>query len=160
MLLSVLPYGVQTWTHTRFPEDRRQAFAPWRAAIPESAEILWPDTPPTAWFELGRASYWSLYQMAGMVFSRDVSMVSTGRESIVSPILPKLGSELKNDKHYGHTESSKDQRDLIADPCTLPGLSFYASWIDLGPTPYPPVAPDSEDPRQTLYLYRCNHDRH
>jgi hypothetical protein len=159
LLLSILPYGVQTWTHSRYPEDRRQAFAPWRAAIPESAEILWPDTPPAEWFELGRSSYWSLYQMAGMVFSRDVSMVSTSRESAASPIMPKLGAALKNERHYAHTNSPEDQRDLIADPCTLPGVGFYASWINLGPTPYPPVAPDIENLRQVLYLYRCSHDK-
>ncbi|HEY6455343.1 MAG TPA: hypothetical protein VIY90_08700 [Steroidobacteraceae bacterium] len=160
LLLSVLPYGVQTWTQSRYPKDRYQAFAPWRAAIPESAEILWPDPPPVAWFELGRASYWSLYQMAGMVFSRDVTMVSTRRETAVTPVLPLLGRALTGTRHYSLTASPKDRPGSLETPCRLPGVTFYASWINLGPTAYPPVAPDDENPHEMLYLYRCSSDRH
>ena len=44
LLLSLLPYGVQTWRNaTRKPVP---AFAPWREAIPAGAEVLWPDPPP------------------------------------------------------------------------------------------------------------------
>jgi hypothetical protein len=160
LLLSVLPYGVQAWTQSRYPQDRYQAFAPWRAAIPESADILWPDPPPATWFELGRASYWSLYQMAGMVFSRDVTMVSTSRETAVTPVLPLLGRTLTSTHHYSHSASAKDQPGSLAAACQLPGVTFYASWIDLGPSPYPPVAPDDENPHEMLYLYRCSNDRH
>jgi hypothetical protein len=159
LLLSVLPYGVQTWTQSRYPQDRYQAFAPWRAAIPESAEILWPDPPPVTWFELGRASYWSLYQMAGMVFSRDVTMVSTSRETAVTPILPQLGRTLSGTTHYSLTASPPDAAALPSGPCRLPGVSFYASWVERGPTPYPPVAPDDEKPHEMLYLYRCSNAR-
>jgi hypothetical protein len=160
LLVSVLSYAVQTWTQSRYPQDRYQAFAPWRAAIPESAEILWPDPPPVTWFELGRASYWSLYQMAGMVFSRDVTMVSTSRETAVTPILPLLGRALSSTKHYSLTASPTDPHGLKGSPCRLPGVTFYASWVDLGPTPYPPVAPDDAKPHEMLYLYRCGNDRH
>jgi hypothetical protein len=160
LLLSVLPYSILTWTQSRYPEDRQQAFAPWRAAIPESAEVLWPDPPPVTWFELGRSSYWSLYQMAGMVFSRNVTMVSTSRESAVTPVLPQLGRALSGTKHYSLTASPKDAPASINGPCRLPGVTFYASWVELGPTPYPPVAPDDEKPHEMLYLYRCGDARH
>jgi hypothetical protein len=159
LLLLVLPYSVRTWTHARYPEDRYQAFAPWRAAIPQSAEILWPDPPLATWFELGRASYWSLYQMAGMVFSRDVTMVSTSRENAVTPILPQLGRAVSGTKHLSLT-SPKNVPALMSGPCRVSGVTFYASWNDLGPTAYPPVAPDDENPREMLYLYRCSNDRH
>ena len=159
LLLWVLPYSVRTWTHARYPEDRYQAFAPWRAAIPQSGEILWPDPPLATWFELGRASYWSLYQMAGMVFSRDVTMVSTSRENAVTPILPLLGRALSGTKHHSLT-APKDAPGLMSGPCRVPGVTFYASWNDLGPTPYPPVVPDDENPHEMLYLYRCSNDRH
>jgi hypothetical protein len=159
LLLSVLPYSVQAWTQPRYPQDRYQAFAPWRAVIPESADVLWPDPPPVPWFELGRASYWSLYQMAGMVFSRDVTMVSTSRETAVTPVLPLLGRALTSTHHYSLTASPKDQPDALAAPCRLPDVTFYASWLKLGPTPYPPVAPDDENPHELLYLYRCSNDR-
>jgi hypothetical protein len=159
LLLSVMSYGVQTWTHRKFPDDRVQAFGPWRDAIPESAEILWPDPPPAAWFELGRASYWSLYQMAGMVFSRDITMITTARETAVTPLLPLLGRTLTSERHYKQAEPSQDVQPSIARLCQLHGVTFYASWADLGPTPYPAVAPDTEKPEDILYLYRCQTDR-
>ena len=160
LVICVLPYGVRTWTHARYPEERTAAFAPWRAAIPQSAEILWPDPPPAAWFELGRASYWSLYQMAGMVFSRDVTMVSTSRETAVRPVLPQLGRKLSGDKHYALATPTGPAGRSRTAACALPGVTFFASWLDLGPTPYPPVVPDVDNPRQPLYLYRCDDVRH
>jgi len=149
LLLSVLAYGMLVWTHAKYPQDRVQAFAPWRAVIPESAEVVWPDPPPTNWFELGRANYWSLYQMAGMVFSRDVTMVSTGRETAITPLLPTLG----------HTSTDNAQPQLTR-LCGLHGVTFYASWTDLGPSPYAAVAPDLDKPDELLHLYRCGDTRH
>ena len=158
LLLSILPYSVLTWTHAKFPQDRVRAFAPWRAAIPESAEVLWPDEPPADWFELGRASYWSLYQMAGMVFSRDVTMVGTRRETAVTPVLPMLGRTLITEPH--HTVAPlKNAPTPAAGPCAVPDITFYASWANLGPTPYPAVAPDPAKPHEMLYLYRCGANR-
>jgi hypothetical protein len=146
LLLAMLPYSILTWTHAKFPQDRVQAFAPWRQVIPESAEVLWPESPQAEWFELGRSSYWSLYQMAGMVFSRDVTMVSTSRETAVSPML----AQLKN----------PPAPPTAAGPCSVTGVDFYTSWADLGPTPYPPVAPEAEHPHEMLYLYHCGENRH
>jgi hypothetical protein len=150
LLLSVLAYAMLIWTHSKYPQDRVQAFAPWRAAIPESAEVVWPDPPPSNWFELGRANYWSLYQMAGMVFSRDVTMVSTGRETAITPLLPMLG----------HTLTEEPQQPQLARLCGLQGVTFYASWTDLGPSPYPAVAPDADKPGDMLHLYRCGDTQH
>ena len=87
-------------------------------------------------------------------------MVSTSRETAVTPILPLLGRALTSTHHYALTASPKDQAGSRAAPCRLPGVTFYASWIDLGPTPYPAVAPDDENPHETLYLYRCGNDGH
>ena len=149
LLLSVLAYAVLIWTHSKYPQDRVQAFAPWREAIPESAEVVWPDPPPSNWFELGRANYWSLYQMAGMVFSRDVTMVSTGRETAITPLLPILGHTL-----------TEDCAAPARPPVRLHGVTFYASWTDLGPSPYPTVAPDADKPAEMLHLYRCGDTQH
>ncbi len=160
LVLSVLFYGVLTWTHQKYPQDRVQAFASWRAMIPESAEVLWPDPPPAEWFELQRASYWSLYQMAGMVFSRDVTMLSTSRETAVTPILPMLGRTLTTDRHYALAPPARDGQSAATGPCQPPGVTFYASWTDLGPSAVPPVAPDPDKPKEFLYLYRCGKVQH
>ncbi len=120
LLLSLLPYSLQTWRHTKYAEERYQAFAPWRAAIPESAEVLWPDPPQVPWFELGRASFWSLYQMAGMVFSRDATMVGTSRETALESVLPALGRTTTTDKHYALTPSPTDTHANSVNPCSVP----------------------------------------
>jgi hypothetical protein len=146
LLLSLLPYSVQTWRYAMYPESRYAAFAPWREAIPAGAEVLWPDPPQPLWFEVGRASYWSLYQMAGLVFSRDLTMISTARETALEKVLPGLGR-------------TANAQARMRGPCSVHGVDFYASWNHLGPTPYPPVAPDVEDPRARLYLYRCSDDQ-
>jgi hypothetical protein len=43
----------------------------------------------------------------------------------------------------------------VTEVCKLFRLEFFASWNDLGPTPYPPLAPHSDQPRRVLRLYRC-----
>jgi hypothetical protein len=160
LLLSVLSYSVQTWTHRKYTDDRVQAFAPWRAAIPESAEVVWPDPPPAEWFELGRANFWSLYQMAGMVFSRDVTMVSTSRETAVTPLLPMLGRTLTPDRHYAPAAGSQSPQASTSALCRLHGVTFFASWADLGSSLYPAVAPDPAKPNEMLYLYSCGEAQH
>ena len=154
VMLSVAPYSLGLWTHAKFPHDRYAAFAPWRAAIPESAEVLWPDPPTLAWFELGRASYWSLNQMSGMVFSREVSMLGDHREAAVTPVLPTLGRTLASGLHYNPVPAGAG-RSMGASPCAIPDVTFYASWVDLGPSPYPPVVPERTRPGDVLRLYRC-----
>jgi len=39
-------------------------------------------------------------------------------------------------------------------------VTFYASWTDLGPSPYVAVAPDLDKPDELLHLYRCGDTRH
>ena len=148
--LAMVPYGIRTWTRIRYSDERYAAFEPWRRAIPPAAEVLWPDPPPDDWFVLGRASYWSLYQMAGMVFSRDVTMIGTQRESAVTPRLHLISTEQADSAGSGQPPGH-----AVAEVCKLFRLEFFASWNDLGPTPYPPLAPHAEQPRRVLHLYRC-----
>jgi hypothetical protein len=64
------------------------------------------------------------------------------------------------DTHYAHSAPSPDAAPSVGALCRLPGLTFYASWANLGPTPYAPVAPDQDKPDEVLYLYRCSAARH
>ena len=100
------------------------------------------------WFVLERPSYWSLYQMAGMVFSRADTMIGTFLESKTDPVLPTIRSDPES--ALKREESPHTLRDI----CQLPDIHFFASWNDLGPTPYPSVAPDGPA-HGRLYLYRC-----
>jgi hypothetical protein len=147
---ALAPHAVARWTQVAYSPQRLAAFAPWRAAIPPNTTVLWPEDPPMGdWFVLERPAYWSLYQMAGMVFSRDDAMVGTSLESQVNPLLPAIRSG---------TDSVPDEMrpaQALQDICRLPGIAFAASWNDLGPTPYPPVSPDGSRLHR-LYLYHCD----
>jgi hypothetical protein len=148
--LALAPQALERWTQIGFPPQRMAAFAAWRAAIPPGVPVLWPEDPPMDdWFVLERPSYWSLYQMAGMVFSRDDAMIGTWLEAKVNPVLPAIRKdpalEIKPDRSP-HT---------LADICGLPDMQFFASWNELGPTPYPAVAADGERSPDRLFLYRC-----
>jgi hypothetical protein len=144
------PHALERWTQVGYPPRRLAVFAAWRAAIPPGTTVLWPEDPPLDdWFALQRPAYWSLYQMAGMVFSRDDAMVGTSLESQVNPLLPAIRSATDN-----VTDQERPSQ-ALQEICRLPDIAFVASWNDLGPTPYPTVSPDGSR-QHRLYLYHCD----
>ena len=84
LLLSVLPYGVLTWTHAKFPRIGSRPSPLGEMPFRRARKCCGRNRPRPNGLNSGASSYWSLYQMAGMVFSRDVTMVSTSRETAVS----------------------------------------------------------------------------
>ena len=147
---ALAPHAWERWTQVAYPPQQIAAFAPWRAAVPPGTTVLWPEDPPLYnWFVLERPAYWSLYQMAGMVFSRDDAMVGTYLEAKVNPLLPSIRSGPDSVPEEGRTLQS------LQEICNLPGIAFAASWNNLGPTPYPPVSPDGRRQHQ-MYLYHCD----
>jgi len=148
--VAVAPQALERWQQMAYTPQRLAAFSLWRRIIPPGTTILWPEDPPMdAWFVLERPSYWSLYQMAGMVFSRDDAMIGTWLESQTAPVLP----DIRTDSDNGPDEWKSPH--ALADVCRLPNIVFFASWNYLGPTHYPPVAPDGVRSPKRLYLYRC-----
>jgi hypothetical protein len=148
--LAMAPQAFARWTQVAYPPQRIAAFAAWRAAVPPGIPVLWPEDPPMDdWFVLERPSYWSLYQMAGMVFSRDDAMIGTWLESKANPMLPAIRKDSDSDLKQEKSPHTLD------DICGLPDMRFFASWNDLGPTPYPAVAADGAHSPDRLYLYRC-----
>ena len=79
-----VPLAWNAWTHTLWSQQPRAVFAEWRRQIPQDAQILWPDTAIGPWYLLDRPSYWSLTQMAGLVFSRATAMELTRRERLLT----------------------------------------------------------------------------
>ncbi len=158
-LAAVAPYGVFMWTREPHPPGATAAYAPWRNVIPRSAAVLWPDSPPQqAWFALHRASYWSLVQMAGSVFSRQEWQTGLRRQQAVLNLVPSLdGTDV--DATLRNLPKLQPRAALTA-LCSIPDLQYFASWRDLGPTPYPvlmQIQPRLRGPA-ALRLYRCAHD--
>jgi hypothetical protein len=139
------PVALPTWTHLE-PSDKVYAqFEGWRRQIPPSAQVLAPGVPLIPWFLLERPSYWSLRQMAGVMFSRETTMELLRRESAI----------------LDREKTGEMPRDPIATCRTSPTLGFIVTPADVAPTPFAPVSigqdrSDAKDrPDSSLHLYRC-----
>ena len=155
--LVMLPYAWVTWSRTDHPASSTAEFEAWRRIIPEGEEVLWPDSPPlTLWYSLQRASYFSPVQLAGMVFSRQSWEIGTARERAVLGYLPLLGGVVSGaPPGMTMTLPPRITFNLI---CHGRGPGFFASWRDLGPSPYPMLTrlrPMTGRP-ETLRLYHCD----
>jgi len=124
------------WTRVEYPSRVHEEFASWRAAIPPRSQVLWFTEPFGVWYLLERPSYWSDQQMAASVFSEELTRRLALRELIL---------------HTQH--STGDPRADLSLICkNNPALGFFVSPVNMGPTPFPPVALDTAE---TLRLYRC-----
>ena len=154
----MLPYSWATWTRAGYPQAAATQFESWRDLIPEDAEVLWPDSPPLAlWYSLRRASWFSPVQMAGIVFSRREWETGQPRENAIMKYLPLLEG-LIGGAPAKHGETPDPQ--WVVDGICHAGVGFFASWRDLGPSPYPvltPVHPSTGRPA-LMRLYHCDVD--
>src|SRR6185437_3949912 len=91
LCVSVAPLAWHAWSRVTFTDSIRNDVAGWRAQIPADAQVLWPDSANAPWFALGRPSYWSLQQMAGLVFSRPLTAELERREKLLTR--PRTGAE-------------------------------------------------------------------
>jgi hypothetical protein len=64
----------------RFLEDGRRYAGPFSAWIPPGAQVLWPAPGVPAWMLLGRPSWFSVDQGAGIVFNRNTALAYAARE--------------------------------------------------------------------------------
>ena len=146
------------WTNAHYTSELASRFAPWRAAIPPGAEVLWPETPVGSWYLLERPNYWSPHQTAGAIFSRDKALLLQHRSEIVAKAAGK-----QDTGHEGHSVTegmsfgvpSRLSLDGMKVACSDPELSYIVSWMPVAPTPYAPVMVDSRKLDGKLYLYRC-----
>jgi len=152
----MLPYAWVTWTRGAYPAEATANFASWGRVIPENAEVLWPDSPPLAlWYSLRRASYFSPVQMAGIVFSRQDWEIGHLREGIVMGHLPQLGGSISGST-TGNVKILPSQK-VFDSICRARGTGFFASWRDLGSSPFPTLAQfrPQTGRSEPLHLYYC-----
>lgn len=138
---AVAPYAWQSWygwAIAQIPQRTYEEFAPWRRAVPRSAQVIWGSRAFPTWFLLHRPSYLSHDQMSASVFSERLTRDLTHRAQVIRSV----------------EESTDEPRKVVARTCrSSPMLGFYVSQVDAGPTPYPIL----ENPRGHGYLrlYRC-----
>lgn len=126
------------WTRVDLPSRLYTEFAPWRAAIPQTAQVLWADDAFPTWYLLERPSYWSRSQTAASVYSEAMARELARREFVL---------------HAIH-ESTHDGHELLVRTCQInSALGYYVVRANAGPTPYPLIK-DPKGPGD-LRLYRC-----
>jgi hypothetical protein len=88
LVIGALPFGIDSLRlgEKRFAEgDRDMAFVQSFLAIhrsPSPPQIYWPADPSRIWLNLHGTSYFSWYQMWGIIFSEDLSQVAADRAQL------------------------------------------------------------------------------
>jgi hypothetical protein len=150
MAALILPTSLNL-THRPKPGSRDQ-YADWQRAIPVDANVYLADgadSPRFAWFELGRPSYLSLDQSAGVVFSRGTALEIERRSTNLLPLLgvpewrvltrnrgghreSQAGTPAASDIDFLHATMRPLTPALLREICGDPALGFLIAREDLG----------------------------
>lgn len=148
-LAPAIPAAADRLARRPYVESARESFAAWRAVIPPSATVLYPNDAPLLWFALGRPSYLSPMQTVGITFSERAAVEMRRRAAAIDTYYPSAASltwMATDPGPLGLTPGS------LARLCTARGLDFV---VGHEPLPmrrriYPRLLPDPN-----LYLYDC-----
>ena len=140
------------------------------AKLPSDAQVYWEGEVLGPWLRLGRPSYFSVAQGAGILFHRETALTFRDRARVVEPL---MGQQFLN--HVRYREEVPPPlpaltRDMLADTCrrdrALDAMVLsrvvdgaYAATWDLPKPLYEPVAAQKGSPRPPItryYLYRCS----
>lgn len=140
-----------------------ELFAPWRAAIPPRAEVLWPETALSSWYLLERPSYWSAQQVAGGLFSRDQAIIMEHRTGLLRTVMRNSGLLVLNGTRQEVAKAEQTALPNVAHMdanafraiCADSELQYVVSRTPLGSSPFPPVIDLPSRINGKLYLYRC-----
>jgi len=125
LLLLVMPRAHRTWSTERFSPETIQAFMPWRTLIPETAEVLWPINPAGVWILLGRRSYMSGEQLAGLLYSRQLTKEMNARAEALKPLVaPGWWTMAATSDNAAPKQLTAE---LLAKVCQAPGLDFVVT---------------------------------
>jgi hypothetical protein len=157
------PAGWHSWTTYEYTPALRARYAPWREVIPTNAEVFWATSPVSVWYLLERADYWSPPQSAGDIFSREKALETQRRALSVLSALDGAGQRHppdsdRNSPWYRAPHQARPENldtPAAAAVCADSALSFIVSRVALGPTMYPEIIPNPEEPVRHLWLYRC-----
>jgi hypothetical protein len=122
LLVALLPRAYRTWTTERFPPSTHAAFAQWRAVIPEKAEVLWPNNPTGVWVLLERRSYMSEDQLAGLLYSPQMTQEFHRRAEALRPLVTPGWWTLAS-----RSDSAAPRKltpSILEQICKAPGLDY------------------------------------
>jgi hypothetical protein len=130
LLLALLPRVHRVWTTERFSPATYSAFAQWRAIIPETSEVLWHDNPTGVWVLLERRSYMSEEQLAGLLYSPDMTAEIARRSDALKPLVsPEWWVDASKSDRAGPKKLTPA---ILAQICRAPGLDYVVDKTDVG----------------------------
>jgi hypothetical protein len=148
----LLPLAWGEWTHIDYTPELVAQTAPWRAGLPAGAEIL-ADNPVFSWYLLERPNYWSTFQAAGAIFSRDKALLLQQRGALLGKAA-QASSDAIPGTRLPEGVVPLSQAGMRA-ACTDAALGYIVSWLPVAPTPYPAVTFAGRKAHGQLYFYRC-----
>ena len=111
----------------------RDQYISWREAIPESSSVLVLDPSPVSaafsWFTLERASYTSMSQSAGVVFSENIAAEIRRRSEILRPVIP---ADWRILSQFQHPDAKKPTDALTPPSLTAKSLEEICKDVQLG----------------------------
>jgi hypothetical protein len=144
-----------SWTAREFPSKQVAQFAAFRERIPPGSEVFWPESPLAVWMLLDRASYLSVLQTSGMVFSRQSALELSRRAHALRFALPPSSFMNWNTGGTGLNLS----RQQLKQACDTSEFEFLVTAADLGVEPVAVVPTLSGPSSKKIRLYRCQPDR-
>lgn len=117
-----LPGALSDVSHNGSSKDFAE-FADWRARIPPSSNVFVEpahNSAALAWFTLGRPSYLTVNQSAGVVFSRATALEVERRSEVLEPVQDPDWRLLSKNRR---TSASKDDEKASHRPLTAQSLA-------------------------------------
>jgi hypothetical protein len=141
-----------------------QEFADWRDAVPATSSVLVAPTGNSAsfvWFTLGRPSYMSVDQSAGVVFSHATAVEIRRRSEVLLPISDPVWQLLKLNLQTAHGKKPQQisrplTSNALIEICGDPQLGFVVARENLG---FDPIRHTHAGPWKDWNLYDCRRVR-
>jgi hypothetical protein len=156
---ALAPSAARSWMSTHYTQRLANQFAQWRRQIPPRAEVMWSEMPVGTWYLLDRPSYYSEAQVPGPTFSRSKALEIERRQAVIRHALDEGGgagvAPSESDQGPPLVYADRAHPRQLALMCQDAALAYVVTWSNIGPTPFKPIAPDAEKPRNQLHLYSC-----
>ena len=148
--IGVMQFMLTDWLAQAYPPHRILSFDPWRVQVPPKAQVLWNESPLSAWALLRRPHYLSGLQSSGVVFSHAAALDLKQRADRLSSVI-NPASFLQWD-FIGPSLPLDAQTLLMV--CRLGVIEYMVTEADIGLVPMATLAA-RDDSKQDLKLYRC-----
>jgi hypothetical protein len=138
----------------RFVEEASRETNPFRGNLPPHAVVFWPGPYGKAWFALGRPTWFSEDQGAGVVFNRETAIEYAKRE-LASRGLRSAIEACATVEQSSCRIDARVARELC-DRAGGPDYLVLNARIEGYATVQWPLPPDIGPGRRVLFLYACN----